>query len=552
MAGREGDRSERADLESERADDRSERADTDQRRERDRIETLREEARERWGRADDDVDSAAADLASDDPDERAAAAWTLAELAEDPDHSRRVSVESDLAPLLTDDDEWVRRGASWAVANVADHHPHRAHAALSEVTESLDDSDPLVRANGVVAVSDVAREYPHAVEPALSRLADLVREEDGLARRRAAETLRRLVTRLDEDGFPETIETTPDIADLLGSNVGVVAVTDDDGSGRPIRVGGAGDSPAHDDEDGNASGGRTRATTDDRGPPDQLPAPPEIDANRGDFEHLADFGGGPLTTAAKVRAPSLSESGRRVVVVCRTLRADAGVSPADFEAALRAWTAVDDHPHVAPVLARGPTPRPWIATEFLDGGSLREHVGSVGFERAVWYAHCLATAVSHAHARGVVHGALRPSAVGFSRTLGAWPVPKVGEWGFGDLLGAVQDRPAPPAFLAPEHVAPDEFGGPDSSTDVYQLGALCYALFAGRPPFVGETDAVIRAVRASDPPPASAFADEVPDEIDALVSRALAKGKQARFETAEDFRRELEVVAGELSLSFEL
>jgi hypothetical protein len=546
MAGREENRTERAD------DDRNRgRADDDRNRERDRIETLREEARERWGRAADDVDSAAADLDSDDPEERAAAAWTLAELAEDPDDSRRVPVESDLAALLDDDDEWVRRGASWAVANVADHHPSRARGALSEVTASLDDSDPLVRENGVVAVADVAREYPHAVEPALSRLADLVREDDGLARRRAAETLRRLVTRLDEDGFPETIEATPDIADLLGGDLGVVAVTDDAGDGRPVRVG-AGDSSADDDEGENAGGGRNRATPDDRGPPDQLPAPPEIDTERSDFEHLADFGDGPLTTAAKVRAPSLSEGGQRVVVVCRTLRADAGVSPADFEEALRAWAAVDDHAHVAPVLARGPTPRPWVATEFLDGGSLRDHVGSVGFERAVWYAHCLATAVSHAHARGVVHGALRPSAVGFSRTLGAWPVPKVGEWGFGDLLGAVQERPAPPAFLAPEHVAPDEFGGPDSSTDMYQLGALCYALFAGRPPFAGEAGDVIREVRASDPPPASAFDGSVPDEIDALLSRAVAKRKQARFETAEDFRRELEVVARDLSLSFEL
>lgn len=546
MAGREENRTERAD------DDRNRgRADDDRNRERDRIETLREEARERWGRAADDVDSAAADLDSDDPEERAAAAWTLAELAEDPDDSRRVPVESDLAALLDDDDEWVRRGASWAVANVADHHPTRARAALSEVTASLDDSDPLVRENGVVAVADVAREYPHAVEPVLSRLADLVREDDGLARRRAAETLRRLVTRLDEDGFPETIEATPDIADLLGGDLGVVAVTDDAGDGRPVRVG-AGDSSADDDEGENAGGGRNRATPDDRGPPDQLPAPPEIDTERSDFEHLADFGDGPLTTAAKVRAPSLSEGGQRVVVVCRTLRADAGVSPADFEEALRAWAAVDDHAHVAPVLARGPTPRPWVATEFLDGGSLRDHVGSVGFERAVWYAHCLATAISHAHARGVVHGALRPSAVGFSRTLGAWPVPKVGEWAFGDLLGAVQELPAPPAFAAPEHLAPDEFGGPDSSTDVYQLGALCYALFAGRPPFVGEAEAAVREVRASDPPPASEFADEVPDEIDALLSRALAKEKQARFETAEDFRRELEVGAGNLSLPFEL
>jgi hypothetical protein len=517
----------------------------------DRITRLREETRQRWDRADDEAEAVAADLDSDDPETRAAAAWTLAELAaEDPDPPRLISVESDLAPLLTDDDEWVRRGASWALANVADDSPHRARAALSDLTESLGDEDPLVRENGVLAVSAVAREYPRAAEPALSRLAGLVREDDGIARRYAAETLRRLVTKLDADGFPETIEAAPDVAEVLSGESGVVAVADDGDDGRPVRVGEPNDSPA--DDGGEHEDGRDRATTDDRGPPDQLPTAPETVAERGDFEYLGDLGDGPLTTAAKARAPTTSEVSQRIVVVLRTLRRDAGVDPADFEDALRAWAAVDDHPHVAPVLARGPNPRPWVATEYLDGGSLRDRVGRIGFERAVWYARCLVEAVSQAHARGVVHGALRPSAVGFSRTLGAWPVPKVGEWGFGDLLVEARDLPVPPAFAAPEHVAPERLGRPDSSTDVYQLGALCYALFAGRPPFVGERGEVVRQVRDDDPAPASEFGDGVPETFDDLLARALAKRKQARFETAADFQRELAVVARELSLSFEL
>ncbi|WP_128478638.1 protein kinase domain-containing protein [Halorussus pelagicus] len=546
MAGRERDGSERA------GDDRDEgdRAGTDQETGgSDRIERLRAEARERWGRSDDDVMAVAPDLDSADPEERAAAAWTLAELAaEDPDNSRRIPVESDLAPLLTDDDEWVRRGASWAVANVADQQPHRARAALSEVTESLGDGDPLVRENSVLAVSEVAREHPHAAEPALNRLAQLAREGDGLARRYAAETLRRLVTRLDENGFPETIEASSDVAALL-SETGVVAVTDDEGDG-PVRVGGAGDSSEEDER--SSTPRRGTATTDDRGPPDHFPDPPEIVADRRDFERSEDLDSGPLTSAAKVRARTTNDGGQRVVVVFRMLRSDTGLNPADFEDAVRLWAAVDDHPHVAPVLARGPNPRPWVVTEVLDGGSLRDHVGSIGFEQAVWYADCVAAAVSQAHARGVVHGALRPNAVGFSRTLGAWPIPKVGEWAFGDLLAAVRDLPVPPAFAAPEHVAPERFGAPDSTTDVYQLGALCYALFAGRPPFVGDATEIVRQVRDKEPRPASEFTERLPQSIDDLLARALAKRKRARFETAADFRRELAVATRELSLSVEL
>ncbi|MFC4451473.1 protein kinase domain-containing protein [Halorussus aquaticus] len=517
---------------------------------RERADRLREQARERWGTVDDDADAAASKLDSDDPEERAAATWTLAEIAaDDPDRSRRLPVESELAPLLDDDDRWVRRGASWALATVADQHPQRARTALSEVTASLTDEDPLVRENSVLAFADVAREYPHAAEPALGRLADLVADGDGLVRRVAAETLRRLVTRLDEDGFPETIEATPDVAEILTGDADVVAVTDESGgSGRPIRIR---RDPNDDEAAGDESGGDDEVD-ESLGPPDSIPSVPVVVSERGRFERLADLGDGPLTTATKARASTPGEGGRHVVVALRTLRSDADIDPSRVETAIRAWSGVDDHAHVAPILARGATPRPWFATEFMDGGSLRDHLGSVGFDRAVWYAHCVTTAVCHAHARGVVHGALRPGAVGLSRTLGAWPVPKVGDWAFGDPFAELRDPPVPPGYAAPEHVAPEAFGRPDPATDVYLLGALCYALFTGRPPFAGETGAILRRIREVDPEPPSARVGDVPKAIDELVGRALAKEKRARFETVEDFRRELEVVARDLPLSFDL
>lgn len=513
-----------------------------------RVERLRRRARERWGRADDDADELLAELDSDDPEARARAAWSLAELAaDDPDRSRRVPVESDLAPLLSDDDRWVRRGASWALATVAEECPRRARAAVPEVAESLGDDDPLVRENGVLALAAVGRENPRAVEPALSRLADLARDDDGLARRYAAETLRRLVTRIEEDGFPETIEAAPDVADLLPGGADVVDVTDDPSEGRPLRIrGGTGGAPEE------SGGGDEDEEPDALGPPAEVPSPPEIGADRRAFERLADLGGDPLLAAEKARAPAAAEGNQPVAVALRTLRPDAEADPGRVETGLRAWAGVDDHDHVAPVLARGSDPRPWVATEFFDGGTLRDRLGAVGFDRALWYAHCVAAAVCHAHARGVVHGALRPGSVGLSRTLGAWPVPKVADWGLGECLRAVRTPPVPPAFAAPEHLAPERFGRPDQSTDVYQLGALCYALVADRPPFVGDPEAAVRKVRREEPAPPSEFADGIPPAVDDLLGRALTKEKPARFETAEDFRRELEVVIREVPTSFEL
>ncbi|WP_134672406.1 HEAT repeat domain-containing protein [Halorussus marinus] len=508
--------------------------------ERERIRRLREAARERWSGADDDADALASRLDSDDPEVRAEAVWGLAELASDPDRSVRLPVESRLAPLLDDDDQWVRRGASWALAIVADRRPERGRPAAEALARALTDDDPLVRENNVLALSAVAAEYPHAAEPALSRLADLVRDGDGLVRQYAAEALRRLVGQLDEDGFPETVEAGGEIADLLPDDAGVVAVTDEGGATGSIRVR---TDAAADDE--SAVDSDARDSPDETGPPEAIPSPPPIDVDFRGFERLADRGGDPVTTARKARAPAAGADDRPVVVSLRTARSEAGVDADRVAEAFRAWDRIDDHDHVAPVLARGDRPRPWIATEFMDAGTLRDAVGSVGFERALWTVHCLSRAVSHAHSRGVVHGALRPGAVGLSTVLGAWPAPKVGDWGLGEPLAAVASPPIPPAFAAPEHFDPEAFGRPDQATDVYQLGALAYALFAGRPPFVDAAGEIVRDSPVAEPPPVTDRSPGVPAAVDDLVARALAADKRARFETAADFRRDVELLASE-------
>ncbi|WP_132058787.1 protein kinase domain-containing protein [Halorussus amylolyticus] len=507
-----------------------------------RLRRLREMARERWGDDDTaDVDELVAMLDSPDADERAEASWALAERASDADRSWRLPVETKLASLLEDDDRWVRRGASWALATVAEDRPQRGRSAVGNVTAGLTDDDPLVRENNVIALASVASEYPHAAEPALSRLADLARDGDGLVQRYAAETLRSLVVALDESGFPETVETTSDVADLLPGDAGVVTVTDDEDA-PAVRVGDdSSESDDADETDGGLSTARPLEIEGGDAPPARIPSPPDVRASFREFDRLAELGSDPVTTAEKVRAPTAR--GDHVVVALRTLRPEANVAPETVETALRAWAGVSDHDHVAPVLARGNVPRPWLATEFMDGGTLAS-AGGFEFERALWCLHCVTKAVCHAHSRGVVHGALRPGVVGLSQTLDGWAVPKVRDWGFSDVLAEAASLPTPPGFAAPEHVAPERFGPPDHATDVYQLGALSYAVFAGRPPFVGDSREVARSVRDDDPAPVTAFAS-VPDAVADLLDRALTKSKPARFETAEDFQRELEVLVAE-------
>ncbi|WP_115865476.1 protein kinase domain-containing protein [Halorussus litoreus] len=542
--------------------DRARDSETETEFDAERVDRLRERVRKatrsRAGASDGDapdpetLDDLVARLGDDDPEERASAAWGLAELAvEAPERSWRLPVDTELAPLLADDDQWVRRGASWALATVADDNPERARPALGALADGLTDADPLVRENAVLSVSSVADEYPYAAEPVLAQLAEVVREEDGWIQQHAADVLGQLVRKLDGDGFPQTVAATQEFADLLPDDSGVVTSTDESDGG-PVSVPSAGgQTDERDDVDGEGLGENDQSEVEMLGPPREVPTPPAVTAQRADLERLGDLGGDPLTTAMKARAPARTADDQGVVVAGRTLRSELGVDSGAVETAFRAWEGVDDHDFVLPVLARGTTPRHWIATEYADGGTLRDHVGRVGFDRGLWYAHCLATAVCHAHGLGVVHGGLRPGAVGLSQVLGAWPVPKVADWGLAEVVSTVRSPPVPAGFAAPEHVAPEEFGYPDPATDVYGLGALCYALFAGRPPYTGDSSDVARRVTSEEPEPPSAFAPGLPPAVDDLVERALTKEKRARFETAEDFRRKLEVILDDHGSSVE-
>jgi serine/threonine protein kinase len=99
-----------------------------------------------------------------------------------------------------------------------------------------------------------------------------------------------------------------------------------------------------------------------------------------------------------------------------------------------------------------------------------------------------------------------------------------------------------PRFAAPEYYDSD-FGSVDTATDVYGLGAVCYSLFTGRPPFDGSYEEVRRAVLEESPVPPSAVVDAVPEAIDEVIAKALAKRKLTRYESVAAVLADLKRVA---------
>lgn len=190
---------------------------------------------------------------------------------------------------------------------------------------------------------------------------------------------------------------------------------------------------------------------------------------------------------------------------------------------------------------------PWIAMEYMDGGSLASRLtanpGGLQIDEALWTGESICRGVELAHNYGVAHLDLKPANVLFRDTgSDTWDVPKVADWGLAKVLAdetqtidGVSIR-----YAAPEQFEPDEFGDPDMLTDVYQVGAIVYAMLTGQPPYDGgQASVMYDVVHGDDPPAPSEFRDGITDAVDHAVLTALATEKRNRYDAIQVFKQSL-------------
>jgi len=213
---------------------------------------------------------------------------------------------------------------------------------------------------------------------------------------------------------------------------------------------------------------------------------------------------------------------------------------------LERWHAVDGHPHILSVLDWDVAPRPWLATD-LTRESLAD-TEALPVDRALEEAQALAGAVSHLHGNGLVHGGIDPGNVVYpgeelGNAEGTSPLlDNVG------LLHVFRFHFEPARCLDPRYAAPeyfdDKYGRIDHTTDIYHLGAVLYRLVTGKAPFSGQFREIRDSVLTAELTPPTERRPDLPDGIDEVVTKAMATAKLTRYETVEQFDRELTSVAG--------
>jgi serine/threonine-protein kinase len=207
------------------------------------------------------------------------------------------------------------------------------------------------------------------------------------------------------------------------------------------------------------------------------------------------------------------------------------------------------HPNIVSVYDRGEAEGTYyIAMEVIEGRSLKELImtrGPLPIAQALAYTHEILEALRFAHRHGIIHRDIKPHNILIGERL------KVTDFGIA-RAGASQMTEAGSIMGTAQYLSPEQARGAPvtASSDLYSAAIVLYEMLTGKVPFTGDSAIEIAMKHLNDPPkPPSKIRPEIPEELDAVVLRALAKNPEDRYQTAEEFSEDLHRVEAGLPLA---
>ena len=212
--------------------------------------------------------------------------------------------------------------------------------------------------------------------------------------------------------------------------------------------------------------------------------------------------------------------------------------------------------------------RHYIATEYIDGVTLRTKIGGAQLEsrEILDIAVQVASALEEAHAAGIIHRDIKPDNIMIRRN----GYVKVLDFGLAKLTETTTEREpsdgeastrvlihtdAGVVMGTSHYMSPEQARGKlvDVRSDIWSLGVVIYEMVAGRTPFEGETSTdVIVAITQKEPPPLLRFGPNVPAELDWIVTKALRKDREERYQTVKELLVDLRRLKQRLEFEAEL
>jgi serine/threonine protein kinase/tetratricopeptide (TPR) repeat protein len=203
--------------------------------------------------------------------------------------------------------------------------------------------------------------------------------------------------------------------------------------------------------------------------------------------------------------------------------------------------------------------RPFIAMEFIDGETLRQHIHGQprALEEILNLGIQIADALDLAHSSGIIHRDIKPSNVFVTKRGQA----KVLDFGLAKLVvkdvlsldpedtssKATQESislvgviSGTPAYMSPEQVRGDDL---DARADIFALGLLLYEMATGKQAFGGKTGgAIIEAILTRTPVAVQTVNPQIPPQLEEIINKCMEKDREKRYQSAAEVRADLQQV----------
>ncbi|MDX2032815.1 MAG: protein kinase [Blastocatellia bacterium] len=266
-----------------------------------------------------------------------------------------------------------------------------------------------------------------------------------------------------------------------------------------------------------------------------------------------------------------------------------------------------NHPNIVTIYEVGEVEgRPFIATEYIEGATLRRRMasGRLSMIEALEIATQVVSALAAAHAAGIVHRDIKPENImirpdGYVKVLdfglakltertggldgadaqldsgenqaittedlvrdekrmetaGHAPVGG-GADRFATIAGASPSETAPGVVMGTaQYMSPEQARGirVDARTDIFSFGIVLYEMLAGRTPFAGVLSReIIDSILSSDPPPLSEINPDIPEVMEWIVAKALVKDREERYQSCKEMLNDLKRLSRRLNVESEV
>jgi serine/threonine protein kinase/predicted ATPase len=214
-----------------------------------------------------------------------------------------------------------------------------------------------------------------------------------------------------------------------------------------------------------------------------------------------------------------------------------------------------EHPHILPVYDfDGRHEPPYIVMRYLDGGTLKDVMkqGLLPLQEVTHVFQQIAAALDYAHRQGIVHRDIKPSNIMIDREGNAF----VSDLGIARITGNLASErrgiTASGAIVGtPEYMSPEQALGRSDvnyQADIYSLGVMLFEMLTGQIPFDGDSAMAILLKHVQSPiPSARELNSELPDSLEYVIERAMAKEADARYNSAGQMAHEMLQITGSVS-----